>query len=444
MLLSQIATVLSADLLGHDTSYQHVSIDSRAVNPGDLFVAIAGENFDGHDYIEQAKERGAVGAVISKPINSSLPLVIVPDTRVALGKIAAYHRQQFHIPLIALTGSFGKTTVKEMIASILRQCGSVLANVGTLNNDIGVPLTLLQLNSEHRYAVIEVGANHPGEIANLIQLVSPQVAMITMVRPMHVEGFGSIEGVAKAKSEIFQGLSEDGIAVLNADDKFFHLCQQAIGNKKLKTFSMQKDADVTGQLISIDENGKCFIKIKTSEGEIEVHLSLPGEHQFLNALAAATATKSLAIPLSAIKAGLESVEPIKGRMNVHRLNAHGCVVDDTYNAGPDSVKAAINYLERLPGRRILVLGDMKELGPESKKYHEEIGHYAKEKGIESVLTFGDLTRFTSSAFGHDSKHFTERDELIDYLKPLLNSETTILVKGSKSMKMGLVVNALIG
>lgn len=442
--LSELTAPLKAKLRGSDASFSGVSIDSRSVKPGELFVAIRGDKFDGHQFIDQAKSQGAVAAVVSQEMKANLPLLQVTDTRLALGEMAVLHRQKFHLSFIAHTGSCGKTTVKEMMNSILMQCGEVLATQGTLNNDFGVPLTLLRLNKQHQYAVIEMGANHPGEIAYLTQMVRPQVAFINNIAPAHLEGFGSLEGVARAKAEIFQGLTADGTAIVNADDNFAEWIQNQLAGKKVLRFGIKnKKVDVTAREIKGDSQGYFSFILQTSSDDISVKLPVLGEHNVLNALAAATATQIIGADLAAIKKGLETMQPVSGRLMVRKGIGGVRIFDDTYNANPSSVTAALQALAQYPGERIFVMGDMVELGSKTEEYHRSMGVLAKQLGIQRLYACGPLSREAINAFGSNGYFFESQAELTAAIKKILKPDMVVLVKGSRKMKMENVVKELV-
>jgi UDP-N-acetylmuramoyl-tripeptide--D-alanyl-D-alanine ligase len=419
-----------------------ISIDTRTLKPGDLFIAIPGPSFDGHNFVEAARNKGAIGALVEHHVESALPQWQVANSRLALGTIAAWYRSQFTLPVIAVTGSSGKTTTKEMIASILRQKGQVLASESSFNNEIGVPLTLLGLNDKFDFAVIELGANHPGEIAYTTALVQPRVAVVNNVGPAHIAGFGSLAGVAGAKSEIFSGLGPEGVAVINADDPFASEWRHTAASHQQLSFGMLEAADISGEIIDSTPEGCAKVLIQDTSGEIQVQLPLPGDHNAMNALAAAACARALDISLQEIKAGLSHVKGVAGRMQTVKHESGSRIIDDTYNANPGSVKAAIKYLANLNGIRILALGDMGELGEEASFYHRQIGVDAKRMGIDKLYTCGVLSAVTSEAFGDGATHFTEISDLIAALTPQLQKESTILVKGSRSARMERVVKAL--
>lgn len=442
--LAMLAKTLPTTLKGTDVTFSTISIDTRTLKKGDLFIAIKGEHFDGHEFITEAIAKGAVAVIVATEQSTEIPQLQVTDTRKALGQIAKLHRQRFQIPRIAITGSSGKTTTKEMLATILRQMGPVLATKGNYNNDIGVPLTLLRLQAKHEFAVLELGANYPGEIAYTTQLVAPKIAAIINVAPAHIQGFGSIAAVANAKAEIFQGLTKHGIAVINADDDYAAEWKKSLVNHNLLTFACNATADF--QLLEILEQSleATEFRMQTPLGTIDIKLPLPGMHNVMNALAAATLACAVGASLDDIKFGLENTLPVAGRFQILSANHNTTVINDTYNANPDSVKAALDCLARYPGKRILVFGDMSELGPDVERYHQQVGRQAKALGIDAVYSCGQWSRFTSEAFGANKTHFTDKTDLIDALKSVLNQhqDVTLLIKGSRSAQMEVVACAL--
>lgn len=446
MTLSQASIILGIHGSALPGQFSGISIDSRTLQPSNLFIAITGEHFDGHQFIPEAIQKGAAAAVVDKPVDTPLFQLKVQDTAKALGQLSAAWRDQFLIPFIAVTGSNGKTTLKNMITAILiaacEDAKYVLASKGNFNNAYGVPLTLACLNQDHRYAVIEMGMNHFGEIAYLTKLTRPQVAVITNAAPCHLEGIGDLNGVAKAKAEIFLGLPNNGIAILNRDDQFFDYWHQEIGERTCLTFGDHPKSDVRATLHKGDQ--ALAIEMHTPAGEIGVELPLLGNHNVKNALAATAATLALNIPLHTIKKGLESILPEHGRLEMHRLSTGVNIIDDTYNANPNSLYAAVETLANFKGRKILVLGDMKELGNEERALHEQAGLNIRAAGIDMLFTYGDLTQDTASSFGEGAYHFKEQAQLVHALKPLLKDEATVLIKGSRSMKMENVVAELIG
>ncbi len=442
MTLATLARQIGARFQGDDLPFRGISTDSRTLQPGDLFVALRGSSFDGHAFAEQAQAKGAAGLMVDHPLDLTLSCIEVPDTRIGLGQLSTVWRSQFELPLVAVTGSNGKTTVKEMLAAILAQQGPVLATLGNLNNDIGVPLTLLRLKPEHRAAVIEMGANHAGEIAWLTSLALPTVAIVTNAAAAHLEGFGSITGVAKAKGEIYGGLGNDGTAVVNADDAFAGLWLTMNRRRKAITFGLEQDADVSA-VWQGDTEGSC-LTLKTPQGEMEINLPLSGQHNVMNALAATAAALSLGAELKVIRAGLESMAPVPGRLESKQGVSGIRIIDDSYNANPASLGAAVKVLSMAQGERCLVLGDMGELGDDTKQMHGQIGRMARAEGVERLYTVGKLSQAAAEAFGPGARHFTSCEQLITVLQDDLKAETTILVKGSRSMRMERVVAALLG
>lgn len=440
--LSKIAESLNASTIG-DAIFHGISTDTRTISPGNLFIAIKGENHDGHNFIKNAIEKKAAAILVNRKLDHSIPQIIVKDTIAAMGILTTLWRNQFSFPFIGVTGSNGKTTLKNMIASILRAAyddPSVLATEGNLNNNIGVPLMLARLNENHRYAVIEMGMNHFGEIAYLTQMVKPQVAVITNAASAHLEGVdNNVNGVARAKGEIFLGLTKNGIAILNRDDEFFDYWLGLLKNQQTYlTFGIEHTADVTAKLTDSP-----VIIIQTPQGNIEVNLSLLGKHNVMNALAATAATLAINIPLDAIKNGLEQVKSVPGRLHLYTLENNIHIIDDSYNANPGSVSAAIATLANMQGTRILILGDMKELGIGAKQLHYNIGQQALNSNIEYLFTLGELTREASKAFGKNAQHFTTHEELLAQIRPFLKENTNILIKGSLSMNMKKIVANLL-
>jgi len=455
MRLSQAAQALGVPFAGRDVEFTAVSTDSRAVRCGDLFVALRGERFDGHKFVAQAAAAGASAAMVDSGSGihdsaTQLPLIVVADTLLALGKLAQYWRRQFDIPLVALTGSNGKTTVKEMLAAILREAvktGSraphpeslVLATRGNLNNHIGVPLTLLELRREHRYAVIEMGMNHAGEISYITRLAEPDVALITNAGLAHIEFLGSAEAIARAKGEIFEGLKAGGVAVINADERYAPLWRELAAGRKQLEFGIEASAAVSAgyRLRGLDSE----IMLKTPLGEASAVVPAPGLHNVRNALAASAAASALQVPVATMAAGLARFPGVKGRLQ-RKVCLHGAtLIDDSYNANPDSARAAIAVLAQMPGTKLLVLGDMGELGPQAAALHAEVGAFARASGIDRLLTLGELSARASQAFGAGARHFPRIEELLAEIENALAPGVTVLVKGSRSMRMERVVNS---
>lgn len=449
MNMARVAQVLNARLVGPDVEFNAVTTDSRKISIGDLFIALRGENFDGFEFVAGALEQGAVAAVVNADsyarnaamLNPGSSILVVEDTRQALGKLAAYWRKQFAIPLVGITGSNGKTSVKEMLASILRaQAGdnqAVLATQGNLNNDIGLPLTLLKLDASHRYAVIEMGMNHPGEIDYLTHLAVPDVAVVNNAGSAHLEGLGTVESVARAKGEIFAGLAPQGTAVINADDDHAALWRELAAGHHLLTFGLEHAADVSAKW-QVQGYGS-RLKINTPQGICSVELQVPGVHNVRNALAATAAAIALNVPLAAIASGLNSFGGVAGRLQRKAALRGAVLIDDTYNANPASLHAALEVLANAQGQKILVLGDMGELGAEAARMHAEIGAEAQHLGIQKLFALGDLSSYAVDEFGEGATHFKRIEDLLAHLEQHLDTDCTVLVKGSRFMKMERVV-----
>ena len=444
--LSAIQRAVGGDLCGPDRAIAGVSTDTRTVAPGQLFVALRGERFDGHDFLEQAVTAGAGALLVTDGarIPAGASALVVADTRLALGRLAAAWRAGFEIPVIAVTGSNGKTTTKEMIAAILRrQYGdTVLATRGNLNNDIGLPLTLLGLAAGQRAAVIEMGMNHPGEIAYLTQIGAPTVAVVTNAQRAHLAGMGDMNQIAREKGSIFAGLGAGGVAVVNADDAYAGLWRRMAGRNPLLTFGIERGADV--RAVVRQQGLTTLLSLWTPVGQAELKLAVPGRHNARNALAAAAACLAAGIPLAAVVAGLEGFAGLKGRLQRRQGRAGAVVLDDTYNANPDSVRAGIDVLAATIGRKVLVRGDMGEIGEASGQYHDEIGGYAKSQGVDRLLAFGDASQQAVRNFGEGARHFCDIEKLIAAVNKQLGPETTVLVKGSRFMKMERVADAIVG
>jgi UDP-N-acetylmuramoyl-tripeptide--D-alanyl-D-alanine ligase len=442
MRLSEIALATKGQLLGADVEIKSVGIDSRAIQTQQLFVALKGENFDGHDYATHSLEKGAAAVMVSDDVAS--PAVLVKDTRLALGDLAAHWRHKFSIPVVAITGSNGKTTVKEMLAAILRATvgadEKVLATQGNLNNDIGLPLTMLNLNQQHEFAVLEMGMNHLGEIRYLTHLAEPDVALVNNAGSAHIGELGSCEAIAEAKGEIFEGLTKTGIAIINADDVFADFWKKISSKNKQMTFGLNGNSDVSARYQLNANNSN--IELITPVGSVDFDLPVPGEHNVRNALAAATTAIALNVPLNKIAQGLSNFSGVKGRLQPKSGFAGARVIDDTYNANPLSMKAAIDVLAANQGQRIFVMGDMAELGDDAAKMHAEIGAYAKSANIETFFAVGKLTPEATKAFGSSAQHFESVEALVDALKKQMNSNVTVLVKGSRSARMERVVDLI--
>lgn len=455
--LKKAAEILSATIINdtQDSQFIGISTDTRTIQQGNLFVALKGEKYDAHDFIDQASQKGAAAVLVQRQINSSIPQLLVTDTLAALGKLAKSWRDQFNIPIIALTGSNGKTTTKNMLGAIFLQANhnqsdAILFTLGNLNNDIGLPLTLSRLAPTHRLAIIEMGMNHFGELSYLSRLTEPTTALITNVATAHLEGVGGkIEGVAKAKAEIFIGLQANGIAVINADDNFAEYMRNLIGTRRCVTYGLKNlTADVRGAILpnANSEIAKLqtLFRLTYQNQTIDILLNLPGEHNVMNALAASATAIANGVSLSDIKTALEKIQAAPGRLQL-KLGQQGLrIIDDTYNANPASLRAAMYALINHQGTKILVLGDMRELGPDGEKLHFESGQLAQQLGIDYLFATGTLSKAAVAAFGNNAFHFANHENLINALKQQnLNESVIMLVKGSRSMRMEQVVQAFI-
>lgn len=444
MQLSEAAAMLGVPFAGTDAEVLRVCTDSRSIQPGDLFIALRGEKFDGGAFAAQALQQGAAGVVLDAAQAPELAAAIrVDDTRLALGRLAAAWRRRFAIPVVAVTGSNGKTTVKEMLAAILQvETGSdaaVLKTEGNLNNDIGLPLMLLRLRGTHQFAVLEMGMNHAGEIDTLTRLARPDVALVNNAMTAHVGFLGSIENIARAKGEIFNGLTDAGIAVFNADDPHAGLWRESNARRCIVDFGIRQPASVRGQYQPRDFGSALAVTLP--HACLEITLQVPGEHNAMNALAAAAAAFALDVSLRSIDVGLSGFTGVKGRLQ-RKPALHGSTfIDDTYNANPDSVKAALAVLAQQPGRKVLVLGDMGELGADAVAMHAQIGQAARAAGVDRLLALGDLSKETVTAFGAGAMHFERIQELLAELENELAPGTTVLVKGSRFMQMERVVQS---
>lgn len=458
MMLSEIADCVQGKLVGDDVAISSVSIDTRAIKPGQLYVAIKGHNFDGNEFVSEAEQAGAVAAIVGNGITATIPYIVVDDTRLALAELAGTWRKKASVSaVVGITGSNGKTTVKEMAAAILSVNGNTLFTQGNLNNDIGVPLTLLRLNEQHRYAVIEMGANHPGEIEYTSQYVQADVAIITNVGAAHIEGFGSVDGVAQAKGEIIRTLKQDGVAILNRDDVYFDYWQSIAGSRKIISFGLDEQAQafvpclhaiehVTAHSVKteiVNHEFATTFELVTSKGGLTVKLKLAGRHNVINALAATAACLALNIDLQQIKQGLESVTPVTGRLQPLVSRLGNIIIDDTYNANSASLKAGLDVLASCPGKPWLVLGAFGELGPESPKIHEQMGELIKSSGVVRLLAVGENAQNTTKVFGAAATFFDNQNDLIEVLKQELKGDEAILIKGSRAQRMEKVAAALV-
>lgn len=441
MPISKVAEVLNVKYSGNNAVFLGCSIDTRTIKENELFVALPGKFFDGHDYVQQAKEGGACAVLTEQKNNISIPTIVVKNTRLAMGELARHWRTNFSIPLVAITGSNGKTSVRKMLASILRCQSVVLETYGNFNNNIGLPLTLFRLANTHQYGVVELGANHLEEIAQLTQIAQPTIAVITQCAPTHLEGFGSVENVAYAKSEIFTGLSNEGTAVINGDDRFADLWLEKSQHAKQVTFGMQVDNHVYATDLRVAAD-KSFFQLVSPVGNVDLELSVPGQHNVMNALAAATCAIELGVSLEVIKQGLDPIKTSPGRLHIS-MGIKGCrIIDDTYNANPRSLVAALDTLSKFPGRHWLVLGDMAELGEEAQALHAQAGEISKQSKVERLYGLGDLTKFSVHAFGARGVHVEDISQLAMLLIDELDAGVTILIKGSRSMHLERLLSML--
>lgn len=446
MTLQEIADAVQGQLIGVDATVSGVCIDTRILLAGDLYVAVKGEQFDGHDFIAQAEAMGALALLVAKQVVTDKAQIIVSDTRLALAKLAGAVRDKAQVKVCGITGSNGKTTVKEMVATILAVNYRVLFTQGNFNNDIGVPLTLLRLQAANEFAVIEMGANHTGEIAYTSAYARPDVAVITNVGAAHIEGFGSVAGVAQAKAEIIASLTEQGVAILNADDAFFAQWLAIAGQRKVLTFGLHANADVTAENVVTGFAGEQFctqFDLLSDNKRVPIRLALAGEHNVKNALAASAACLALGIEIKQIQAGLEQVTAVKGRLQLSVTKTGYSVINDTYNANPDSLAAALEVLKNCKGELWLALGAFGELGAESEQLHSEMGEQIKRAGVTRLFATGTLAENTVRAFGAGAEFFAQQEDLIVAVQQSICSKVVLLVKGSRAQRMENVVNALV-
>ncbi|EGQ8054657.1 UDP-N-acetylmuramoyl-tripeptide--D-alanyl-D-alanine ligase [Vibrio alginolyticus] len=445
--LSQIADITRGERFGDELLIDAVSTDTRTIERGALFVALVGERFDAHNFCQQAVDAGAGALLVEKRLDVNVPQIVVSDTKLALGEFASWVHQACKTPNVAITGSCGKTTVKEMVASILQLKGKVLFTAGNFNNDIGVPLTLLRSQQDDDYAVIELGANHIGEIAYTTQLVKPDIALVNNVAAAHLEGFGSIDGVKQAKGEIYQGLSAGGIAIVNLDSNGEAKWDEVLADKKVITFSQSNtDADFFASNIVLNAAGEASfdLHIAASSQEIELSLGIIGQHNVANAIAASIIALQMGATLEEVRAGLKHLNKVKGRVEVEALSEKIKLIDDSYNASVPAMKAAVDLLAAFPGQRWLILGNMAELGEESLALHRQVGEHAAPQKFEHVLTYGADAKVISDLC--QGIHFETHQEMIEYIKQHLDQAVpenhTILVKGANGARMFEVAAAL--
>ncbi len=436
--LKSLQQEFSWQLIGANCSFDSVSIDTRTLQSGDLYVALVGDNFDGHDFVAAAIAKGACAVLSSKKLDIAVSQLIVSDTRLGLAMLANVVRKQFNGILVSLTGSAGKTTVKEMLAAIFAVKGEVLSTKGNLNNEIGVPLTLLQLSQSDDYAVIEMGAGKPGDIRYLSQITNPDIAILLNAKPVHLVGMGSVEGVAQTKGEIFESLSSKCYAVVNLDDDFADFWKQRIDTAQIVTFGINTDADVRAENIELSAYSVIFNLCANNQTQT-ISLPVAGAHNVANALAAAAAAIAAGLSISEIAQGLTNFTGVASRLN-RSSGINGCtVIDDSYNANPEAMMAAIDVLAMQAGNHILVVGDMGELGEKADQFHFEIGQYAKQNKVSRLLAVGELSRHAISGFGDDGEWFSSQQELISSLTNSIKQSDVVLVKGSRSAAMENVV-----
>ena len=439
--LSFAADVMNGTLHGDDRSFAGISTDSRTIQQGELFVALSGPNFDGNKFVNQASNKGAAGAIVASLVGEDIAQIEVDDTKLALGQLGAAWRDQHPVTVVGITGSNGKTTLKELVAACLSSVASTVATEGNLNNDIGMPLMMSRIDESHEYAVLEMGANHAGEIAYLTELAKPDVVVITNAAAAHLEGFGSIEGVAHAKAEILCAEPRPKIAVLNSDDEYFSYWMSLVDGVDLLSFGLSENADIRADQIETGK-GQTHFTMHLLGTTIEVTLPLAGVHNVRNACAAAAVATALDVPAETIKAALESVNPLAGRLAPMQGYAGATIYDDSYNANPLSVIAAAEFLASLEGVSWLVLGDMFELGDDAARIHHDVGASIKNAGVDRLLTFGELSANACESFGDAATPYDSLDALISDLMSGLNEEVNLLVKGSRGMRMERVVDAL--
>ncbi|MGN6789985.1 MAG: UDP-N-acetylmuramoyl-tripeptide--D-alanyl-D-alanine ligase [Rhodanobacteraceae bacterium] len=441
--LREIAVWTRGVLQGADAGIRGVSTDSRTIETGELFVALKGENHDGHDHVAAAAARGASGAIVSRRVDAEVPQIVVADTLHALGDLASAVRAQRDVDVIGITGSNGKTTVKTLTARILARHGATHGNAASFNNEIGLPLTLLAMPRDTRYAVLEMGAGKPGDIAYLAAIARPRIGLVNNIAPAHLERMGTLEGIAETKGAMYQALPPDGVAVINADDAFAIYFTGLAGTRRILRFGIDAPADVSASDIRLQPDGSDF-ELEMPSGGAYVHLPLPGRHNVMNALAAATLAHAAGAGMDVIIAGLQSAEPVSGRL-LRRESPQGwALFDDSYNANPGSTLAAVATLALQPGERWLVLGNMGELGPDAAALHARVGRAARERGIARLYAVGALAASAAEAFGADARTFPDQAALIDALRHDLHAGVSVLVKGSHASQMDKVVAALLG
>jgi UDP-N-acetylmuramoyl-tripeptide--D-alanyl-D-alanine ligase len=439
--LSEVALWTRGELVGADALVKRVGTDTRLLEGGELFVALVGERHDGHDHVAAAAQAGAAAALVSRQLDVDLPQVVVGDTLAALGDLASAVRARRTARVVGITGSNGKTTVKTLTHAILSRHGRTHANPGNFNNEIGLPLTLLAMPEDTEYAVLEMGAGKPGDIAYLAAIARPDVGVVTNIAPAHLERMGSLEGIAETKGAMYEALPADGTAIINADGDFAELFTGLAASRKIVRFGFDKAADVLATVHSMDAHGSHF-ELVTPAGAREVALPLAGRHNIANALAAAAIAGALTIPLATIAEGLEHVEPVASRLAARAMPGGWTLIDDSYNANPGSAAAAIDTLLLTPGEHWLVLGDMGELGPRARVLHAEIGELAHRRGVDELFTVGRLAEAAAQEFGAGARHFEDQAALGAALRAALHENVVCLVKGSRAAAMERVVAGL--
>jgi UDP-N-acetylmuramoyl-tripeptide--D-alanyl-D-alanine ligase len=442
---ASLAQHVGGRLIGADAAFASVSIDSRSLSPGALFAALRGPNFDGHDYLGKAVAQGAIAALVERELPDAIPQVVVPDVLAALSRFASIWRQQFTYPVIAVTGSNGKTTTKEMLGSILSQRGECLVTRGNLNNHIGVPLTLLNLSDACQTAVIEMGANHRGEITHLAELARPTVGLVTNAGAAHLEGFGGLEGVSRAKGELFEALPASGVAIINADDIYADYWRTHCNASTIFSFGVDRAADFSASKVLAHHDKTGFqsrFELTTPQGCCAISLQLAGIHNLRNALGAAAAAYAAGATLIQIQSGLNAMHPVGGRLQPKAAIKGAYLIDDSYNANPNSVRAGIDALQSRGGRSWVIFGDMLELGPEAVQMHIEAGVYARAAGVERLLAVGTNAQHTVEAFGNGAQWFASLNELISEVQASIEPGITVLIKGSRGNRLERAVVAL--
>lgn len=447
--LNRLAQLLDTSSISQDVLFTDITYDSRDVKPGSLFLAIKGERSDGHDFIPDVEAKGAVALLVNRPVSTRLPHLVLPDVITSIGKAARIWRERYTLPVLAVTGSNGKTTTKSMMTAIIKaallgQEEALLVTSKSHNTPITLPIYLLHLNELHQFAVLEMGMSHFGEIAYLSRLVQPTIAIITNALPSHLAGVGgTVKGVAQAKGEIFEGLNQNGTAILNRDDHFFDYWKRLAGSRNVISFGLSSHADITADKIELLQ-GDCRFQLHTPAGDKLIRLPLLGKHNIRNALAATAAGLAAGIDLEAIQEGLFNLTIPYQRLKMHHLSNGVVLIDDTYNANPASTQAAIDVLAKQKGKKVLVIGDMKELGEQELIYHQEIGTYAKQEGIDELYGFGKLAQQTVLSFGPHAEHFESKQDIVDSLKSLIQQgNLCILVKGSRSMAMEDIIHEIL-